>query len=243
MKVFGHRGFSGKYPENTMLAFEKAVETGCYGIELDVQLTKDNQIVIMHDEKVDRTTDGTGWIKDYTLEELKKLNASVLFPEVPVQRIPTLEEYLDYIKDTNIVTNIELKTGVIAYPDIEKMTAEMVAKYHLEDRIIYSSFSHMSVKKIQQFAPTTKTGALMCNEIIQNAGYFCKDCGFDYYHPDAKLLNDDIINDCKKYGVPLNVWTVNDMKTLQQMKDWDVEGVISNYPDICQAFAKSLEND
>lgn len=241
MKIFAHRGFSGKYPENTMLAFEKAVETGCYGIELDVQLTKDNQIVIIHDEMVDRTTDGTGWIKDYNLEDLKKLNASKLFPEVPVQRVPTLEEYLDYIKDTNIITNIELKTGVIAYPDIEKMTAEIVAKYHLEDRIIYSSFSHISVKKIQQYAPATRTGALMCHELIQNAGYYCKDYGFDYYHPDAKLLNDDIVFDCKKYNIPLNVWTVNDVETLQKMKEWNVEGVISNYPDLCLAFVKKFE--
>ncbi len=240
MKVFGHRGFSGKYPENTMLAFSKAVETGCYGIELDVQLTKNNQIVIIHDEKVDRTTNGTGFVKDYNLEELQKLNASVLFPELPVQHIPTLDEYLSYIKDTHIVTNIELKTGVIAYENIEKLTVEMVAKYHLEDRIIYSSFNHMSIKKIQNLVPGAKTGALMCNEIIQNAGYYCKDCGFDYYHPDAKLLNDSIIDDCRKFNIPLNVWTVNDMKTLEQMKDWNVEGVISNYPDICEAYSKSL---
>ena len=70
MKVFAHRGFSGKYPENTMLAFKKAAEVGCYGIELDVQLTKDDEIVIMHDETIDRTTSGTGYIRDYMYREL-----------------------------------------------------------------------------------------------------------------------------------------------------------------------------
>lgn len=72
MKVYAHRGYSGRYPENTMLAFKEAEKTGCYGIELDVQLTKDGEVVIIHDERVDRTTDGTGWVRDFTLEELKK---------------------------------------------------------------------------------------------------------------------------------------------------------------------------
>ena len=72
MKVYAHRGYSGRYPENTMLAFKKAEETGCYGIELDVQLTKDGEVVIIHDERVDRTTDGTGWVRDYTLAELMR---------------------------------------------------------------------------------------------------------------------------------------------------------------------------
>ena len=76
MKVYAHRGYCGRYPENTMLAFKEAEKTGCYGIELDVQLTKDGEVVIIHDERVDRTTDGTGWVRDFTLEELKKLNAA-----------------------------------------------------------------------------------------------------------------------------------------------------------------------
>ncbi len=77
MKVYAHRGYSGRYPENTMLAFQKAAATGCDGIELDVQLTKDNVVVVIHDEKIDRTTDGTGFVKDYTYEELKKFNAAI----------------------------------------------------------------------------------------------------------------------------------------------------------------------
>ena len=79
MKNFAHRGFSGKYPENTMLAFKKALEAGADGIELDVQMTKDGQVVVIHDEKVDRTTNGTGLVRDYTLEELRKLDASYIY--------------------------------------------------------------------------------------------------------------------------------------------------------------------
>ena len=89
-KVFAHRGVSGSYPENTMLAFEKAVELGCAGIELDVQLTKDGEIVIIHDEKMDRTTDGSGFVKDYTLQQLKTFTANYNFPHMPPQKILTL---------------------------------------------------------------------------------------------------------------------------------------------------------
>ena len=96
VKNFAHRGFSGKYPENTMLAFEKAVEAGAEGIELDVQLTKDGEIVIIHDETIDRTTDGKGFVADYTYEELKKFDASYIYTgKMGFNKIPALESTLN----------------------------------------------------------------------------------------------------------------------------------------------------
>ena len=116
MKVIAHRGYSGKYPENTMLSFQKAVEAGCDGIELDVQTTKDGVVVVIHDERVDRTTDGEGFVKDYTFEEIRKLNAAKLFPHVTdFEPIPSLEEYCAWMAQNNIFTNIEIKTGVYYY--------------------------------------------------------------------------------------------------------------------------------
>ena len=109
-KNFAHRGFSGKYPENTLLAFSKAIEEGVDGIENDVHLTKDGVLVVMHDELVDRTTNGKGYIKDKTYEELAQLDASYIFKEYGPQKVPTLREYLELVKDTDIITNIELKT-------------------------------------------------------------------------------------------------------------------------------------
>ena len=108
-KNFAHRGFSGKYPENTLLAFSKAIEEGVDGIENDVHLTKDGVLVVMHDELVDRTTNGKGYIKDKTYEELAQLDASYIFKEYGPQKVPTLREYLELVKDTDIITNIELK--------------------------------------------------------------------------------------------------------------------------------------
>ena len=149
MRVFAHRGYSGKYPENTMLAFREAEKTGADGIELDVQLTKDGEIVIIHDETLERTTTGTGWVKDHTLAELKALDASIIKGTAySPERIPTLEEYCRWVKDTKLVTNIELKTSIVYYPEIEEKTAEMVKAFGLEDRMIFSSFNHLSIVRM-----------------------------------------------------------------------------------------------
>ena len=140
MLNFAHRGFKGLYPENTMLAFRKAVEIGADGIEFDLHLTKDGQLVIIHDELLDRTTDFRGLVKDYRLRELKKADASALFDQYD-EKIPSLEEYLSYIRDKDIITNIEIKNSIIDYPNIEEKMYEMVKAYGLLDKIclLYTS--------------------------------------------------------------------------------------------------------
>ncbi len=239
MKVMAHRGYSGKYPENTMLAFQKAVEVGCDGIELDVQLTKDGVLVIIHDEMIDRTTDGTGAVKDYTYEELKKFNAAVNFGNVTeFQPIPTFEEYCAWIAETNIDTNIEIKTGRYYYEDIEKKTLDMVHKYGLEKKILYSSFNHMSLVKIKELLPEAECGALLNEVGLGNAGFYCHSYGFQCYHPGYKGLTKEIVDNCKKYGIKINVWTVNGMDELEQLEEWGCDGVITNYPEVCKAWAE-----
>ena len=145
-KIFAHRGFSGKYPENTMLAFKKAVEIGCDGIELDVHLTKDNVLVIIHDEDIKRTANGQGLVRDMTFEELRRFDYSAGFKGVyGFNEIPTLREYFELVKDTDIITNIELKTGIFEYPTIEQRVIDMIREFGLEKKIILSSFNHYSV--------------------------------------------------------------------------------------------------
>lgn len=244
MKVIAHRGYSGKYPENTMLSFQKAVEAGCDGIELDVQTTKDGVVVVIHDERVDRTTDGEGFVKDYTFEEIRKLNAAKLFPHVTdFEPVPSLEEYCAWMAQNNIFTNIEIKTGVYYYEDVEKKTVEIVKKYGLEDRIIYSSFNHMSLEKVRRLQPEASCGALIGGNGLGNAGYYCASCGLEYYHPSYKTLNDQVIENCRAHGIKLNVWTVNDMAELEKLYAWDCCGVITNFPQVCKAYVKFKENE
>lgn len=233
MLVFGHRGFSGKYPENTMTAFKKAFEAHADGIELDVQFTKDQEIVIIHDETIDRTTNGTGFVKDYTLKELQSFNAAIIKPtHCKEEKIPTLDEYLNWVKDTDLITNIELKTGVYYYDGIEEATLNMVKKYGLEDKVIFSSFNPLSVVKIKQLDPNIEVGLLTEFGGIGNAGALCKEFHFDYYHPDIKDLNEATINGCNENNIPLNVWTVNDLEGIHKMYDINANAIITNYPDI-----------
>ena len=237
MRVFAHRGYSGKYPENTMLAFREAEKVGTDGIELDVQLSRDGQIVIIHDETLNRTTNGKGYVKDYTLAELKALDASVIKgTEFSPQRIPTLEEYCDWVKGTGLVTNVELKSSIVYYPELEEKTAEMIKAFGLEDRMIFSSFNHLSIVRMKQLLPQCPVGALVENNDLQFAGYYCHKYGFEFYHPDCHLLTKANVDNCKEYGIGINTWTVNDLGIFETMAEWGVEGVIGNFPKVPKAW-------
>lgn len=234
MKVFGHRGFSGEYPENTMLAFQKAVDAGCDGIELDVQLTKDLVPVIMHDEKVDRTSDGTGYIYDQTFDELRKLDCS--YPEkyngkFGKLQIPSLREYLEWMAEQeDLVTNIELKNSVYYYGSLEQKVMDLIYEYGLEDRIILSSFNNASIVLCRQMDETIKDGFLV-DTFVDNAGVYARTCEVQYYHPNLKYLTEEHVRSCSQNGIGVNVWTVNEEEDMRRMKKWGVHSIITNYPD------------
>lgn len=239
-KVYAHRGYSGRFPENTMLAFKEAAKTGCYGIELDVQLTKDGQLVVIHDERIDRTTDGTGYVRDYTLEELRRFNAAASWNgKFGFQPIPTFEEYCQWAAGEKLVTNIELKTGVYYYEGIEEKTLEMVRKYGLTDRVLFSSFLHSSITILRKLAPEIKCGALVENDGLGNPGYYCEKMDFQCFHPGWMCLPKEDVDSCKAHGIELNVWTVNDMDVLERLVEWEVDGLISNFPAVCMSYVES----
>ena len=141
-KVWAHRGASAYAPENTLEAFLLAAEQGADGVELDVQLTKDGEMVVVHDEEIDRVSDGSGFVKDYTLAELKILNFNKTHPEYQDVKIPTLREVYEALKPTGVTINVELKTGIFWYKDLEKKVLELTKEMEMEDRVIYSSFNH-----------------------------------------------------------------------------------------------------
>ena len=150
--IWAHRGCSMMNPENTLLAFKKAAELdGITGIEFDVQLTKDGEIVVIHDERVDRTTDGTGNVRDYTLAELKKLSIT---GDDDSYRIPTLREVLELLKpycmNKGLKLNIELKNSVVRYESMEQKVIDMVSEYDIESYVVYSSFNHDSIGLVRQ---------------------------------------------------------------------------------------------
>ena len=231
-KNIAHRGFSGCYPENTMIAFEKALEAGCDGIEFDVHLTKDDVLVIIHDERIDRTTSGTGLVKDYTYEELCRFDASAHFPGPwGFQKIPTLREYFELVKDKKeLLTNIELKTGVYEYPEIEKKTLAMIDEYGLRPNIIISSFNHFSIMRVKALAPDLKVAFLEESWIIA-MGAYTKAQGVHCIHPIFYNLTPEHFAEMKAHGREVNTWTVNEPEDIRRMLALGVDGIIGNYPD------------
>lgn len=228
---YAHRGFSGKYPENTMLSFKKAFEAGCEGIELDVHFSKDGKIVIIHDEKVDRTSDGTGYIRDFTYEELCNLDFSYKFSEESgFQKIPLLEEYFEWVRDKDIITNIELKTGIYEYPGIERKVYDMICRYGLKEKVIISSFNHYSIMRMKAIDPEIKCGFLSDTWIL-NIGEYLNRYHVEAYHPRFSMLTDDILKELHNHHCMINTWTVNKKEDIIKMIEKEADGIISNYPD------------
>lgn len=235
---YAHRGFSGEYPENTMIAFEKAVEVGCDGIEFDVHFTRDNEIVIIHDEKIDRTSNGVGLVKDFSYEELCKIDFSYKFTDkVGFQKIPTLREYMEFIRDKDIITNIELKTGIFEYLGIEQAVYDLICEYGLKDRVIISSFNHYTVKRMKEIDSKIKCGFLSETWIL-NPGKYVKDNGVECFHPIYNMLNDEVLRDLKEQGIEINTWTVNEEDEIRDMINKGVVGIIGNYPNRVRKILK-----
>lgn len=236
MITYAHRGFSGEYPENTMLSFRKAYETGCEGIELDVHLSQDGHLVVIHDEQVDRTTDRVGFVKDFTLLELQGMNAGT---EKSFEGVPSFDEYCKWVQDLPIITNIEIKTNRHYYPGIEEKVVRMVKEYDLEKKVIISSFNHGSLWKIKTLNPALECAMLLNSKSIGNAGPYVKAMGMEYFHPDGSTLTEEVVRQCHAEGIKVNVWTINDMALLKQMIRWDVDGIITNFPDMVKLWISS----
>lgn len=226
MKIWAHRGCSQRYPENTLLAFEKAMQIkGLTGIELDIQLTKDNHMVVIHDEKVNRTTNGCGNVQDFTLEEIRRLKCR------KGQRIPTIEEVLDLLEPAmrdGLMLNIELKNGVFRYEGMEEMITELIRQRNLEEHVIYSTFYAHSVKRLRELVPDAEIGIL--DRRLSDCLYKMQGgCGANALHPFWRGI--DIEAD---KGTPVRAWfsghlfpekpTGNrlDLETLEQQGITDV---------------------
>ncbi|WP_078379797.1 glycerophosphodiester phosphodiesterase [Sutcliffiella halmapala] len=231
-KIFGHRGSAGTHPENTMISFKQAVIDGADGIELDVQLSKDGIPVVIHDEKVDRTTNGKGFVQDMTLKELQNLNAVYKFAnKYKTATIPTLEEVLSWASNNNIYINIELKNGIIAYEGLEEKVVALVTKFKLQSRIIFSSFNHYSIAKLHVLVPEIEK-AVLYMEGIYKPWEYTKWVGAQSIHPNIKACPAELIEQSQVEGVPVRPFTVNDQKVMQKLFTIKCAGFFTDYPKI-----------
>ncbi|HHU60449.1 MAG TPA: glycerophosphodiester phosphodiesterase [Natronincola sp.] len=227
MKVLGHRGYSAKAPENTMSAFELALEVGCDGIELDVHLTKDGQIVIIHDHTLSRTTNGTGDVAQHTLDELQKLDAGSWFSsEFKNEKIPTFQQLCELIKKEDILLNIELKS-TLGFENLNEELASFLNEYNLKDRTIISSFNHYALVHFKRVMPEVKTGVLHMAALV-NPWIYAKSIGADAIHPYYPVVVPEVVAASKQNGFMITAWTVDRPEDIERMKLAEVDGIITN---------------
>lgn len=226
MIKLGHRGYSFKYPENTMLAFKGAIDGNFDGVETDVHLTKDNQLVLIHDEKIDRTSNGKGYVKDYTYQQLCQFNFNYHFKEMDA-KIPLLEELLDYCVGKEVILDIEIKTDKIHYPGIEQMTYDLIKAKGLLKQTMFSSFYLDSLLKLREIDPDVYLGYLYEEDYQVNKAKVLKH-HFNAAHPKYVFLNEREINDYLSQGIDVNTWTVDSDDIKDFLFDEGVKTIITN---------------
>lgn len=228
---YAHRGASGYCPENTMAAFQHAIELGATGIETDVQMTSDGQLVLIHDESLLRTTGVNKLVKDVTLAEIRQLDAGSWFgPQFAGERIPVLDELLELARQQQIMLNLEIKSGIVLYPDIEKKILEKLAAYDMEQPSIISNFNHYSLVQCKAINPAVATGILYMEGLYRPWDYAAT-VGASALHAPKYAVVPELVEEAKASGIIYNVWTVNEPEEMRAFIAAGVAGIITDYPD------------
>lgn len=226
-QIFAHRGYSAVCAENTMTSFIEAEKAGADGIELDVQLTKDREVVIIHDEKVDRTTSGSGYVKDFTFKELRKLNANKR--GLKKEPIPTLQEVLEWMQTNQIICNIELKNGRFSYEGMEDEVIQLVRHFNLTDRIILSSFNHYSIVDAYRLAPEIETAPLYAENLYM-PWIYAKAIRAKGIHPDYRRITDEMVAAAMENGIAVRPYTVNQDVGMKRFFNLNCTAIITDDP-------------
>ena len=227
--VGAHRGASADAPENTLAAFDLALEQGAELIEFDVHRTRAGELVILHDFSLDRTTTGAGQVAERTLAELKELDAGAWRGDRWVgQRIPTLDEVLDRY-GARVYLNIEIKAGEVPYPKIEQQVAEAVRRRGLYDRIVVSSFDFATVRRLRQVNPQVRA-ALLAEKDPDEALRLAAEIGVVGLHLQATLITAARVARAAERGLGILAWTVDTEPEMKRLLALNIDAVVSNVP-------------
>jgi glycerophosphoryl diester phosphodiesterase len=233
--VIAHRGDSDRRPENTLVAFASALEEGADLVEFDVQLTRDGHVVVLHDDTLDRTTNGRGRIQQTTLADVRKLSAGypVRFGNAYAgERVPTLDEALGLLKDRARVM-IEIKHESVTDDDdggIEALTVAATRKAGMEKDVAFISFDHRALRRGQTLAPEIVRGHLFHRGGPGEMLAAARDAGCEIVMPEKSLLSDELRDLTREAGIKLATWVVDDPEELRRLGRFDLYGVGSNRP-------------
>jgi glycerophosphoryl diester phosphodiesterase len=230
---FAHRGAREIAPENTLAAFRVAQEIGASGVELDVILTSDGEVVVIHDDTLDRTTDGSGQVRDMTLAELKTLDAGSWFaPQFAGQRIPTLQEVFALIGG-RMVLNIELKTRSLTDDRLEVKVVELAERNDLAGSVILSSFNPLAIWRVKRLNPRLATGLLYMEDtpLPLRRAWLRPLARPDGLHPRHTIVTPAYVRWAKERGYSITAWTVNDLHEMRRLIELGVDGIITDRPE------------
>ena len=230
-RIIAHRGASAHAPENTMAAFQLAMDIHADGIELDVMLSKDGHVVVVHDNTVDRTTNGSGRVKDMTLEELKSLDAG------GGEKIPTLEEVFDRFGGQCLI-NIELKNYSSIFDSLPLDVAKLVKLHDLSDSVLLSSFNAFNLPRVRRRLAGVKLGLITDSGKARN--WIWRFFHYDSLHPYFSDVDEVLVSALHAKGKQINVWTVDDPDEIRRLASLDVDGIITNDPVLARETLESI---
>ncbi len=234
-KIIAHRGFKSEYPENTLLAFKKALEIGAHGLELDVHYSKDGQIVVFHDFDLERMTKKKGYVYDFTWEELKEMT---IHQDGYKDKIPLLEEVLilfsEFEKEAPLseprILNVEFKAGSLFYPNIEEKVLNLCLKYLDKEQLIFSSFDHKALTRLKEINSEMLTGALTSAVLVEPWLYLDR-IHADFYHPHYFTLGGENLKQMQNHQLKINTYTLNDTRVAKQLIAHQIHAIITDCPD------------
>ncbi len=229
--IIAHRGDRAFAPENTLAAFKQAADKGADAIEFDVKLTADGEVVVLHDQTVDRTTTGRGDVSKITLADLRQLDASVQFPgQFPSEKIPTLAEVFEAVGD-RLYMNIELTNYATPGDQLVQKVVDVIKKFTVQPRILFSSFYALNLRKASKLLPDVPRGLLIHEGIKGRIEHLLGWKRDDYaLHPYVTDVTPALVDRYHALGKLVNVWTVNQEKDIKNMIGWGVDGIITDDP-------------
>lgn len=226
-----HRGAAGITPENTKLAFLKALDLGADAIEFDVQLTKDDVCIVFHDETLERTTDGEGFVADTTWDVISELDAGSWFAaSFKGIEVPTLEEVLKTLGGRAIL-NIELKPDKGREERLVRHVITAVARFDMFDSVLFSSFDMPSIELLRRLVPKARIGVLCQQHRYAQAVTVAMRVGAETLHPEVKMVDHELVADAHRRGWKVWAWTANEPGEIELLTALGVDGIFSDYPD------------
>jgi len=241
--IFAHRGSKAHAPENTLAAFNLAAAQGAPAIELDAKLTADGEIVVFHDQTLDRTTNGSGKLRKHTLAALKELDAGAHFAETFTgEKIPTLAEVLESFARL-VFINIELTNYASPRDQLPDLAAAMVQHFGLQEWVMFSSFNRLALQRVSQLLPEVPRGLLALPGILGIPARSCMGrMGLDYHaiHPEKRDATPGLIQKTHQRGHRVHVYTVNQPHEMLQLFQEDVDGIFTDDPPLAFEVLKQM---